>query len=157
MMTGGPVLLVPFQDPVNVGAVVRSAAAFGVRNVVLLREAATPFHPKSIRAGGSTVFLALFHEGPSIRDIRETFPGPVVALSMDGEDIDRFEFPETFALLPGMEGQGLPEGIEFDHRVRIPMEPEVESLNAAAATAVALYEWKRRKKPEKIQEYRRVT
>ncbi len=140
----GPILLVPFQDPANVGAVVRSAAAFGIRTVVLLREAAVPFHPKGVRAGGTALFLADFFEGPSIREVCGTLPVPVVALSMEGESIGTFVFPRHFALLPGVEGPGLPGGIQPGHVVRIPMEPGVESLNAATAAAIALYEWKRR-------------
>ena len=49
---------VPFQDPENVGAVIRSAVAFGAVPIVLLAEAANPCHPKSIRASGGMVFKA---------------------------------------------------------------------------------------------------
>ena len=63
------ILIIPFQDPLNVGSVIRSAAAFAVTSIVLLKEAATPFHPKSIRAAGTTVFAAKFMEGPSIHEI----------------------------------------------------------------------------------------
>ena len=52
----GCTLFVPFQDPENVGAVIRSAAAFGVARVVLLRESAHPFHPRSSRAAGPALF-----------------------------------------------------------------------------------------------------
>ena len=52
-------------------------------------------------------------------------------------------FPPSFALLPGVEGPGLPDHIAKEHRVSIPMKPGVESLNAATATAIALYEWRR--------------
>jgi 16S rRNA (guanine(527)-N(7))-methyltransferase RsmG len=139
----GPALLLPFQDPANLGAAIRSAAAFGVRTVVLLREAANPFHPKSIRSSGAAVFLADLFEGPSIESLGR-FGIPVVALSAGGADITGFTFPERFALLPGVEGPGLPEGLSVDFTVKIPMAPGVESLNAAATVAVALFEWRRR-------------
>lgn len=139
----GVTLLIPFQDPANVGAVIRSAAAFGVRTAALLREAANPYHPKSIRAAGSALFLTDFIEGPSIAELHD-LPLPVVALSAQGENLYGFPFPERFALLPGVEGPGLPAGIDPDFVVRIPMEADVESLNAAVATSIALYELRRK-------------
>ena len=60
----GCTLFVPFQDPENVGAVIRSAAAFGVARVVLLREAAHPFHPKAARAAGTALFQVAAGTGP---------------------------------------------------------------------------------------------
>jgi len=68
---------------------------------------------------------------------------PILALSAEGIDIRQAVFPKAFGLLAGMEGPGLPEAWRR-RAVRIPIRPEVESLNAAAAMAVALYEWKRR-------------
>ncbi|HEX8203854.1 MAG TPA: 16S rRNA (guanine(527)-N(7))-methyltransferase RsmG, partial [Isosphaeraceae bacterium] len=62
----GCTLFVPFQDPENVGAVIRSAAAFGVARVVLLREAAHPFLPKAARAAGTALFQVPLLQGPSI-------------------------------------------------------------------------------------------
>ena len=64
----GCTLFIPFQDPENVGAVIRSAAAFGVARVVLLKEAAHPFHPRSSRAAGSALFQVPLYQGPSIRN-----------------------------------------------------------------------------------------
>lgn len=139
----GAVLLIPFQDPVNVGAVIRSAAAFGVRAVVLLKEAATPFHPKSLRAAGTAAFQVHYFEGPSIREL-SGLRLPVVALSMSGKPLSDFTFPERFGLLPGLEGPGLPEGIRPEYTVSIPMEKDVESLNAAVAASIVLFEWHRR-------------
>jgi RNA methyltransferase, TrmH family len=133
-------LLVPFQDPSNVGAVVRSAVAFDLTTIMLLEEAASPYHPKSIRASGGYVFAASFVRGPSIKlvDIQNI---PVIGLSSSGIPLSSFRFPEQCALLPGIEGPGLPDAPWLSDKVAIPISPRVESLNAAVATAIALYAW----------------
>ena len=136
----GCTLFVPFQDPGNVGAVLRSAAAFGVSRVVMLKEAAHPFHPRSLRAAGPAVFKAVFQEGPSIEDLNVT-GADLVALGTSGQALPSFEFPEVFGLITGLEGPGLPERFR-KASLTIPMEPGVESLNAAIATAIVLYHWK---------------
>jgi len=137
----GCTLLVPFQDPANVGAVVRSAAAFGVRCLVILKEAAHPFHPKSLRVSGSTIMRIRLYEGPSIKELPKGHL-PHVLLSPGGKDISEFEFPASFCLVPGLEGQGLPEHLRNMELVSVPMADGVESLNAAVATGIALYRWK---------------
>jgi len=133
-------VLVPFQDPENVGAVIRSAVAFGAKRVILLSEAAHPYHPKSLRASGGAVFVAALSRGPSVDDLPETLP--IVPLSADGVDVAGFEFPERFGLLPGVEGPGLPAKFR-ERAVSIPMAGNVESLNAATAAAIVLYLWSR--------------
>ena len=139
----GCTLLIPFQDPANVGAVVRSAAAFGVRHIVLLQEAANPFHPKSIRASGGAVFKVLFFRGPSLFEIGASPPcllSSIVSLDMSGSPIQNFSFPQSFLLLPGMEGRGLPSALR-QNAVSIPISSAVESLNAAVAASIALFYW----------------
>jgi len=136
----GCTLLIPFQDPSNVGAVIRSAAAFGVTNLVVLKEAAHPFHYKSTRAAGSALFRVPIFEGPSILELGGAL-SPIIPLSSRGEDIDKFKFPESFCLLPGLEGPGLPTELRHLKSLSIPMERGVESLNAALATGIALYLW----------------
>lgn len=138
----GCTLFVPFQDPENVGAVLRSAAAFGVARAVLLREAAHPFHPKAARAAGPALFQIPLLVGPSVQDLASAH-APLVALATDGPDLDAEPFPERFGLVPGVEGPGLPPHLRGGTRRRIPIAPGVESLNAATATAVALYVWSR--------------
>ncbi len=141
----GCTLLVPFQDPANVGSVIRSAAGFNVGKIIMLKEAANPYHPKSIRASAGTVFSAVMEKGPSIRELPALLGDAaqaVVALDARGEPLDSFRFPERFLLLPGIEGPGLPE--EFRHRsISIRLNSGVESLNAPVAVSVALYEWNR--------------
>ena len=131
-------LLVAFQDPENVGAVIRSATAFGVAGIIMLAEAANPYHPKSVRASGGVVFRANLLQGPSIHHLPEDLP--IVPLSKEGKRISDFKFPAKFALLPGIEGPGLPDRFR-KAGVSIPISPEVESLNAVAATAIALFVW----------------
>ena len=139
----GCTLFIPFQDPENVGAVLRSAAAFGVKRAVLLRESAHPFHPKSVRAAGPALFQVELRTGPSIKDLSSD-DVPLIALDADGPDLTSVPFPEQFGLVPGVEGPGLPDHLRRGTTRRIPIEPGVESLNAAAATAVALYAWRNR-------------
>jgi tRNA G18 (ribose-2'-O)-methylase SpoU len=143
----GCTLLIPFQDPSNVGAVIRSAAAFGVASLVMLKEAAHPFHYKSTRAAGSALFRVPMFEGQSIQELGGVL-SRTIALSAKGEDIRTFSFPESFCLLPGIEGPGLPPDLRHLKSLSIPMERGVESLNAALATGIALYEWQRNRKQE---------
>ena len=140
----GCTLALPFQDPVNVGSAVRSAVAFGVTSIVLLREAAHPFHPKSIRASGGAVFRANFFRGPALGRIEEYLEHsalPILRLDMHGMPLQEVSFPESFLLLPGMEGQGLPAHLRA-RAVAIPMSGTVESLNAATATSIVLFYWR---------------
>ncbi len=137
----GCTLLIPFQNPENVGAVIRSATAFNVQQIVILKEAANPFHPKSIRASSGAVFYAPLSSGPSIKDL-STSHNFIITLDMEGKDIRGFNFPRTFMLLPGLEGPGVPENLKT-FSLKIPISPHVNSLNATVATSIALYEWSR--------------
>ena len=143
----GCTLFVPFQDPANVGAVIRSAAAFGVSRIVLLDEAAHPFHYKSARVAGSALLRVPMLAGPSIKEL-DGSEAPIITLSAKGHPIGSFRFPSVFGLLPGLEGPGLPETCLQWPSLAIPMETGVESLNAALAAGIALYAWKSRVKSD---------
>jgi len=145
----GCTLFAPFQDPGNVGAVIRSAAAFGVSRLVLLEEAAHPFHPRSLRAAGPTVFRLPLLSGPAAGRLAAE-QAPLFALAPGGRDITGFNFPRTFGLVVGLEGPGLPDSLSRLETLSIPMAAGVESLNAALAASVALYEW-RRNIPNKLK------
>jgi TrmH family RNA methyltransferase len=128
-----------------VGAVIRSAAAFGVSRVVMLEQAAHPFLPKSARVAGSALFRVPLFQGPSLDEFKVS-DGPVVTLSPDGKDIGVYRFPDTFCMVSGLEGSGLPENLREATALAIPIEPGVESINAALATGIALYLWRNRLK-----------
>ncbi len=134
-------LLVPFQDPSNVGAVIRASAAFGVTRMVFLKEAAHPFHPKSVRAAGSNIFRVPLCQGPALNRLKG-YEIPLITMSTEGEDVSRFKFPQNFCLVPGLEGPGIPEVLLGARKISIPMANGVESLNAAMATGIVLYLWK---------------
>ena len=131
-------VLVPFQDPENVGAVIRSAVAFGAEHVILLEESAHPFHPKALRASGGAVLSARLLSGPRLSALPTDLP--LTPLSKEGAAIGGYAFPDPCGLLAGVEGQGLPS-VWRARAVSIPIRPDVESLNASAGVAIALYLW----------------
>ena len=66
---------------------------------------------------------------------------PLIALDTTGPELSQAPFPDRFGLVVGVEGPGLPAHLREGDRRRIAMQPGVESLNAAAAAAIALYAW----------------
>ncbi len=66
---------------------------------------------------------------------------PLVALDTAGPELSEAPFPESFGLVVGVEGPGLPSELRTGQRRRIAMAPGIESLNAATAAAIALYVW----------------
>lgn len=132
-------IAVAAQDPSNLGAILRSALAFGAARVILLQECAHPFLPKVTRAAAGANFRLALARGPSIRVIESGF----VALDMAGEPIDTFAFPRDCRLLLGEEGGGIPATFNGT-RVKIPIAPQAESLNVAVAAGVALAAFRRR-------------
>ncbi len=140
--TGGLSLLLGFQDPVNIGAALRLGAAFGAAEAVILQEGASPYLPRSIRAAGPAALTLPLFTGPSMRALAtETLP--LIALSPRGTPLPEFRFPKACALLAGLEGPGLPPGLDAAAMLAIPMQGAVESLNAATALAIALYAYRR--------------
>ena len=139
-------LLCPLGDPANVGALLRTAAAMGATQVVLLKESAHPYHPKSIRAASGATFDVPLTQGPSVRDLAgpsrlRASPATWVTLHVEGEGMPGFQWPKDVRLLVGEEGPGLPP-FSFGKRLAIPMTESVESLNAVAAASMALYAYR---------------
>jgi 16S rRNA (guanine527-N7)-methyltransferase len=140
----GITIFIPFQDPANVGAAVRTAVAFGVKRIVLLEGAANPYHVKSVRAAGTAIFRAPLFSGPKIEELKIT-GAPLYSLDAGGENIARAILPFNMGLVVGLEGPGLPENLKRGGRVlSIPMVKGVESINATASLTAALFEWRRR-------------
>jgi tRNA G18 (ribose-2'-O)-methylase SpoU len=83
--------------------------------------------------------------GPSIQAL-STQAVPLFSLATEGPELGSFALPDRCGLVAGLEGPGLPESLRSGARVRISIQPGVESLNAATAVALALYEWRRSRK-----------
>lgn len=131
-------------DPSNLGALVRSAAAFGVRTMILTAESSSPFHPRAIRAASATTLAMNYLRGPSIRELRAIATGsPMIALDMKGQKLPGFHWPINARLVLGEEGLGVPEQVRnLCETVSIPMAAGVESLNATVAAGIALYSYR---------------
>lgn len=147
----GPVRVVVLEDIVdhtNVGAIFRSVAALGAHAVLVSPRCADPLYRRSVRVSMGTVFLVPWtrmtdwHDG--VEDLRSKgFVIAALGLGDDSVDLDVFatSAPERLALVFGTEGDGLSSSAvgSADLRVRIPMAGGVDSLNVAAASAVALW------------------
>jgi len=126
-------------DPGNVGAVLRSALAFGAGCVALGPGCADPFGPKAVRASMGAVFEVPLAR---IEDVRE-LPGAVLALDAGADDVLRGPVAGELTLLVGAERTGLPPEVlgAASRAARIAIHSE--SLNAAMAASIALYEMTR--------------
>jgi TrmH family RNA methyltransferase len=100
--------------------------------VILSREAAHPFLPKSVKASAGSVLRVPLARGPALAE----FPAASIALDLDGTPIDRFVWPPTGLLLLGEEGPGFGSS-RFATRICIPTVG-VESLNVVVAAGIAL-------------------
>ncbi len=134
------------QDAGNVGSMLRSAAAFGVAQVVALRGCAALWSPKVLRAGMGAHFALALHDGAD-EALLDALRVPLLATSSHGGvDLPLAELPSPCAWVMGHEGQGVSAALlrRCALRVRIPQPGGEESLNVAAAAAVCLYESARR-------------
>jgi TrmH family RNA methyltransferase len=134
------------QDPGNLGAILRSAAAFGFQEALLGPGCADPFHPRALRGSMGAAFLLPLRRTERLEldaGIWFALDGGPGALSLADADLS-----EPVRLLVGNEGHGW-QGVALPHRVQrlaIPIQG-MESLNAAVAAGIACYEVARRMSP----------
>lgn len=128
------------RDPGNVGTILRAAAAFGASCVAFGAGSADPFGPRAVRASMGAIFAV-----PLTRARPEQLTGVTVALDAHAqrtlaETVVELDPQVEVTLMVGAERSGLPDDVlaQADHAARIPIM--TESLNAAIAAAIALYE-----------------
>lgn len=140
---GACVLLEGIQDPGNLGSILRSAAAAGMKHVFLSRRSVHAWSPRVLRAGMGAHFMLAIHESADLTAVARDFKGKVVAASQHGRQaIFDTDMRGMVALAFGSEGAGLSTALAgaAHELVAIPMPGHVDSLNVAAAAAVCLFE-----------------
>ena len=142
-------ILEDIVDHTNVGAIFRSAAALDVDAVLVTPRCADPLYRRAVRVSMGTVFqvpwVRLEHWTADLQRVKDAgFLTAALALSDDAVTVDALaaQAPEKLALILGTEGQGLGAATlhHADRHVVIPMSHGVDSLNVAAASAVAFWE-----------------
>lgn len=139
------------QDPGNVGAIIRVAEGAGATGVVVAGQSADPFAWKALRGSMGSALRLPIVAVPTIEeavaDARRHHSTIVATVPRDGVSLFESRLRVATTLLIGGEGSGLPASVvaAADVRVTIPMDAPVESLNAAVATAVLLYEARRQR------------
>ena len=135
------VILDRVQDAGNVGSILRSAGAFGFRQVIALKGTAALWSPKVLRAGMGAHFGLNLLEGVNLEDLQALQVPIVVTSSHQGDLIQNLQLPKPCAWAMGHEGQGV--CAELMNRatvhVRIGQPGGEESLNVAAAAAICLH------------------
>ncbi len=140
------VVLEDLQDPGNLGTILRTGEGAGVSGVILTKDSVDLFNPKTIRATMGSIYRVPF---VYVQDIEAAIfklkeaEISVYAAHLKGQAYyDAFDYRKSCAFLIGNEGNGLKESTAnlADTYVRIPMAGQVESLNAAVATSLLMYE-----------------
>ncbi len=132
-------------DTTNIGAIFRSAAALGIDAVLLTRDSCDPLNRRAVRVSMGSVFLVPWAWIDNLNQLKTLrFRTAAMALSDDSIALDNpvLKQEERLAIIMGTEGDGLPQHTiaGADYVVRIPMAHGVDSLNVAAASAVAFWE-----------------
>lgn len=138
-------LLENLQDPGNMGTILRTSEGAGVSGIIMNRESVDPYNPKVIRSTMGAIFRMPFVIVDDFEDVLCRLKEAGIrtfAAHLDGEDFYRQDYRGGCAFFIGNEGNGLSENLaaRADGRIRIPMKGQVESLNAAVAATVLMYE-----------------
>jgi TrmH family RNA methyltransferase len=146
------VLLEDLQDPGNLGTIVRTGEGAGVTAILMTRGTVDLYNPKTIRATMGSVYRVPCVYVDSVEDTIKSLHNAGVktyAAHLEGETYyDSFSFREGTAFLIGNEGNGLTDEAAdaASCRVHIPMEGQIESLNAAMAAGILMFEASRQRR-----------
>jgi RNA methyltransferase, TrmH family len=143
------IVLDGIQDPGNAGAILRAAEAFGASGLIFAKGTVSPYNPKAVRASAGSVFRVPLVQGLAVDSIHAAFAHrrlPVYASVPDqGQAVHRVDLAHACAVIIGSEGRGVSDQLrEGTTALHIPTA-SVESLNAAMAAGIVLYEAQRQR------------
>lgn len=138
------------QDPGNLGTLIRSAEAFGATGAVLLPGTVSPWNQKALRASAGSVFrlpVVTAKEEAIFTALKKANIAVLAAVVEDAQPLSAVDLAAPAAIVLGNEGNGIPQRVleHATHRIIIPCPGPVESLNAAIAGSVILYEASRQR------------
>ncbi len=136
------ILLDGVQDPGNIGTIIRTATACGVKDIYMI-NCADPYSPKAVRSSMSGIFFVDIKRGSAEEILNCLKEVPIVLGDLDGENLFDFTPPNNFCIAIGSEAHG-PSALVKNaaaHTVTIPMTDYMESLNAGVSASVMLYQF----------------
>lgn len=145
-------ILESVQDPGNLGTMVRTGEGAGITGVVMNRTTVDMFNPKTIRSTMGSIYRVPFVVADDLEQTLQMLKKKGVRLyaaHLKGQkQYDAFDYTEATGFLIGNEGNGLSDEIAnaADSYIRIPMEGQVESLNAAISASLLMYECNRQRR-----------
>jgi TrmH family RNA methyltransferase len=143
------VVLDGIQDPGNAGAIIRAAEAFGATGLIFAKGTVNPFNPKAVRASAGSIFRVPLVRGQTAAEItaacRKAGAMLYASLADGGCAVEKSDLTHPCAILIGSEGHGVSRALRAGAaRIRI-LTARVESLNAAVAAGIILYEARRQR------------
>lgn len=130
------------QDPSNLGSIIRSALAFGYKNIVTINSV-YPYLPKVIRSSMGYVFNVNFINlnYSELTKLKQSNNFKLVSANLNGNSLINTQINEVFGLIIGNEGNGVSQTLQSlsDITVTIPMQNNVESLNAAVSASILMF------------------
>lgn len=145
-------LLEDIQDPGNLGTMIRTAEAAGIDGIIMSKNTVDIYNPKTIRSTMGSIFRMPFYYTQNLPETMEVLQKKgikIYAAHLKGEfSYDKADYKEASAFLIGNEGNGLKKATAdlADCYMRIPMDGQVESLNAAVASVILMYEAARQRR-----------
>lgn len=143
VLESSAILIDRLQDPGNLGTIIRTAAAAGIRHIYCSNKTVSPWSQKVLRAAVGAHFHLAIYQNCNIAESIRNSKIPVLATSPTAKrTIYQLDLSTPTAWLIGQEGQGVDADLMklCTEQVSIPHQPNIESLNVAAATAICLFE-----------------
>ncbi len=138
------------QDPGNLGTIIRTSEGAGVTAVIMNQQTVDPYNPKVIRSTMGAIFRVPILIVPDLKETVELLKErniSVYAAHLSGKQFYNYDYRNSCAFLIGNEGNGLTDELssQATDLIKIPMKGKVESLNAAIASTVLMYEVQRQR------------